>query len=434
MDSSETPNVEPSPSPYQFLPDLSPEEYESLKQDIRARGVQVPVEICADTNAILDGHHRVRIAKELGVSYPRILRAGLSEDDREQHALILNFRRRHLTRVQRRDVVAALSRRGWSSRRIATATGISSPTVLRDLRSAGASDDATGEEIPTVVGTDGKAYPARRRTSVLVTTDHQQTVAQEALQALGDEAPGRHTDLRRLERLRRDQRARADRESVRDSPAALPCGVEVRHCAVADLEVEPGSVDMVLTDPPYTLAAVQEGAWRELGEFASKALRPGGLLVAMTGSLYLPDVMRDLGESPLDWWWMLSVPFVNHPRQVRQRGLASAFRPVLVYRQPGERQHPPWTLDVIKGGGRDKDTHDWGQSALEFESILKVWTRPGDLVVDPFLGGATTALATLAVGGRRFLGSDVSEDWADTARARLHDWTVSNSEARSVSV
>ena len=189
---------------------------------------------------------------------------------------------------------------------------------------------------------------------------------------------------------------------------------------------------MVLTDPPYTLAAVRDGTWRELGEFATKALRPGGLLVAMTGSLYLPDVMRDLAESPLEWWWMLSVPFVKHPRQVRQRGLASAFRPVLVYRQPGERQHPPWTLDVIKGGGRDKDTHDWGQSTLEFESILKVWTQPGDLVVDPFLGGGTTALATLAVGGRRFLGGDVSEDWVDSAKARLHEWAASNPNSETV--
>lgn len=419
------------PSPYQFLPDLSLDEYESLKQDIRARGVQVPVEICADTNAILDGHHRVRIAKELGLSYPRILRAGLSEVDREQHALILNFRRRQLTRAQRREVVVALNRRGWSSRRIASATGISSPTVLRDLRSAGASDDAT-EETPTVVGSDGKTYPARRRTSVLVTTDHQQEMALEALQSLGGEAPGRHTDLRRLERLLRDQRARVARETVRDNPTVLPSGVEVRHSAIADLEVEPGTVSMVLTDPPYTLEAIREGAWRELGEFASRALRPGGLLVAMTGSLYLPDVMRDLAESTLEWWWMLTVPFANHPRQVRQRGLASAFRPVLVYRQPGEQQHPPWTLDVVKGGGRDKGTHDWGQSALEFESILKVWTRPGDLVVDPFLGGATTAIAALAVGGRRFLGSDVSEDWANTARARLHDLTQNTPMEQSV--
>jgi len=59
---------------YQFLADLSADEYAALKRDIAARGVLVPVEYDQDGN-VIDGHHRVRICGELGqTEWPRIIR------------------------------------------------------------------------------------------------------------------------------------------------------------------------------------------------------------------------------------------------------------------------------------------------------------------------------------------------------------------------
>ena len=72
------------PYQYQLLPDLTPDEYEALKADIALRGVQVPVEY-DETGAILDGHHRVRAAKELGSDWPSIVRVGLTEQQKRQH-------------------------------------------------------------------------------------------------------------------------------------------------------------------------------------------------------------------------------------------------------------------------------------------------------------------------------------------------------------
>lgn len=47
-----------------LLPCLSEGEFEALKADIAARGVQVPVEYDEHGN-ILDGHHRVCACQEL---------------------------------------------------------------------------------------------------------------------------------------------------------------------------------------------------------------------------------------------------------------------------------------------------------------------------------------------------------------------------------
>lgn len=284
------PETNASPSqespPYQFLP--PPLEYEALKADIRARGIQVAVEFDESGN-VLDGHTRLQIAGELGLtSFPRVVRAGLSEAEKQEHALALNLSRRHLTRDQRRQVVVTLRGRGWSSRRIAAVTGISAPTVLRDLRAAGVSDVTTDH--PTQVqGADGKTYRARKKTSVVVSTDHQQRLAQEALHALGDEAPGRMTDLRRLERLRRDQRARLAREQSRARATQLPDGVDLHHCRFEDLDFTSGAAGAVITDPPYDRRAMEDGTWERLGAFCRRVLRPGGLLVTYTPTMWLPE-------------------------------------------------------------------------------------------------------------------------------------------------
>jgi site-specific DNA-methyltransferase (adenine-specific) len=405
-------------SPYQLLPALSRDEYGALREDIRRRGIQVPVELDEHGN-VLDGHHRVKVARELGLdSYPRIIRAGMTEDEKEEHALVLNLSRRHLTPEQRRDVAVALRARRWSVRRIAGALGVSHPTILRDLERSAGGTDVPGDE-RGVVGLDGKSYPARRKpTSVLVTTRHQQDVAMRALHDLGDRAPRKMTHLRTLERLTRDERAR---EALDTQRVPLPDGFEVLHCRMQDLQLPSASVDMVVCDPPYTRQSLEEGTWKALASFAAHALKPGGLLVTMSPTMWLPEVMQDLGAKDLDYVWMLTVTFPQHAYQVRQRGLASAYRPVLVYRRRGATTEalPGWTMDVLPGSGRSKEHgHAWEQSPGELVPLLRAWTRPGDLVVDPFLGTGTTGVAALSA-GCRFIGCDSDRDWVRTAHARL---------------
>lgn len=55
--------------------------------------------------------------------------------------------------------------------------------------------------------------------------------------------------------------------------------------------------------------------------------------------------------------------------------------------------------------------------ALANDHIL-TWTEPGDLVYDPFLGSGTTAKMSL-LNGRNFIGSEISEEYAELARNRI---------------
>ena len=82
-------------APYQLFAPLKPDEYSALKADIQDRGVLVPVEV-DEHGTILDGHHRVQIADELGIEYPTIKREGWSVREKRRHVLKLNLARRHL--------------------------------------------------------------------------------------------------------------------------------------------------------------------------------------------------------------------------------------------------------------------------------------------------------------------------------------------------
>jgi ParB-like chromosome segregation protein Spo0J len=93
-------------APFQIMPALSDEDRRALKADIQARGVQVPVEYDDEEN-ILDGHHRVAICAELGITdWPRVIRKGLSEAEKRSHARALNLARRHVSHAQRRELIA----------------------------------------------------------------------------------------------------------------------------------------------------------------------------------------------------------------------------------------------------------------------------------------------------------------------------------------
>jgi N6-adenosine-specific RNA methylase IME4/transposase len=117
-----------------------------------------------ETGNILDGHHRVQAWQELrdeGVTlpdYPRMVRSGMTEEAKRNHARRLNVMRRQLSREQRDEVMRAMRADGMSQRQIAQAVGVSQKTVSNALTCSG--DEFSSPD--QVIGADGKSYPAER--------------------------------------------------------------------------------------------------------------------------------------------------------------------------------------------------------------------------------------------------------------------------------
>lgn len=141
-----------------LLPALSQEEMEELTNDIRQRGIQVPIMIAAvsqDCWDVIDGQHRLRAAAALGIrrlDIPLKVMKG-TPDELAALAFDLNVKRRHLTKEQRRDAAAKLRQAGLSYRQIAERMGVSPETARRDVLE-------DGDQPDTITGADGKQYDA----------------------------------------------------------------------------------------------------------------------------------------------------------------------------------------------------------------------------------------------------------------------------------
>jgi hypothetical protein len=147
----------------QLFDALPPHIEAALRESIARFGVLVPVFVDQD-GGMLDGHHRARIADELGAPYERIVLTCADAAERREIARTLNADRRQLTEEQRRAVAVAL-RPEHSLRAIGGALGVSATQVQRDL--AGVTD-VTPER---VTGLDGKSYPASRPAPVAAPVD-----------------------------------------------------------------------------------------------------------------------------------------------------------------------------------------------------------------------------------------------------------------------
>jgi len=120
-------------TPYKnLLPALKGEERQTLRESIKARGVEVPVVVSED-GTVLDGHHRLAVNPQA----PRRVLAGLkTEPEKRAAAYRLNLARRHLTAEERVKVLVgmkvtavALNREGKTQDQVAALLGVSREAV-----------------------------------------------------------------------------------------------------------------------------------------------------------------------------------------------------------------------------------------------------------------------------------------------------------------
>ena len=69
---------------------------------------------------------------------------------------------------------------------------------------------------------------------------------------------------------------------------------------------------------------------------------------------------------------------------------------------------------------RDRDAHPCQLPDKLMERIIKLATRPGDVVFDPFCGAGTTAIAAMKL-GRKFVVTDVDEHYIEITNRKIAD-------------
>jgi ParB-like chromosome segregation protein Spo0J len=136
--------------------DLTEDEFAALRADIARDGrIYTPVLIDNYGN-IVDGAHRAKIGRELGIDVPfQVVEASPAE--LAALAIRLNLHRRQLSAADRCRLVEQLAREGYAPKEIAEKIGASMPTVYRDL-----SELSNENSLPaTRVSVNGRARPTQ---------------------------------------------------------------------------------------------------------------------------------------------------------------------------------------------------------------------------------------------------------------------------------
>jgi site-specific DNA-methyltransferase (adenine-specific) len=74
--------------------------------------------------------------------------------------------------------------------------------------------------------------------------------------------------------------------------------------------------------------------------------------------------------------------------------------------------------DLIESKAPDKRFHDFAQNPGDAEYIMKFLTAHNDLILDPFVGGGSTAVASMNL-KRRFVGIDIDPTALERTKANL---------------
>ena len=146
-----------------------------------------------------------------------------------------------------------------------------------------------------------------------------------------------------------------------------------------------GTVDLLLTDPPYAESWLPN--FDDLGRHVRDALAPGGIAAFMCDQKYLDRIMAMLGRH-LVYEWMCDYLLWGKDYRWAPHG-QSLWKPVLLYTADGKLSRRfgdtfvDGDSDVILSAGKDKRYHPHGQDVPGHCELVRRLCPPAGLVCDP---------------------------------------------------
>lgn len=207
-----------------------------------------------------------------------------------------------------------------------------------------------------------------------------------------------------------------------------------------------GSVDHVITDPPYSERVHSKGRRQAPGAGPIIEARPLGFaaitdeLRLITSSEFARIACRwvlAFGDAEGSSGWQVAyekaglelcrigawVRLGGTPQFTGDRP-GAGFEAIYVGHRPGRKRWNGggkvgiWTHPIVKNWeGR---LHTTQKPIALMESLIRDFTDPGDLVVDPFAGSGTTGVACIRL-GRRFIGWERDPKFHAAAFKRLSE-------------
>lgn len=377
----------------ELFPMLSAAELQDLAADIKSHGLQQPCVRQGDV--LLDGRNRLAACKIAGVDAKFVEYEG---DSPVAFIIGANLKRRHLDKGQKIALGLEIEPYFAAEAKNRMNAGKADP-VGKSPTGSGKSRDTAA----TAVGVCGK---------ILSDAKAIKKASPERFEKIKQ---GKLSVARAKKELKAEQDEKALKAAQKNVTEARKKELEsvccLRVCSCTELLSSGIRPDAVITDPPYPKEFLS--VFTELAKGCAEARVP--LVAVMSGQTYLPEVMQRLCEH-LKYRWVLA--YLTPGGQAVQQWpvkVNTTWKPIILFGEAAE-----WFGDVAasKTNDNDKRFHGWGQSVSGMADLVERLTKPGQLVCDPFLGGGTTAVSSIAL-GRRFVGCDTDASCVEKTRLRI---------------
>lgn len=408
-----------------IFPLMQGAEYDALKADIAEHGQSEPIWLHPD-GSIIDGRNRHRACVELDIKPAFRTYKG---DSPVAFSISQNVKRRMLTDDQLAvialQVLPMLEKEARERQIAAGAAGAAGAEFGKE--------GGRGKKNPLVArvpqGGSGKPNkkPAPKSRDVAGAAVGVSGRKVSDMKAISEKAPDLFEKVKNGEvagadalRTIRKREAEAQKQEVLakyDQVDIFTGALNLNSIALAsiyDLDLPQESIDMVFTDPPYHDEYV--GLYDRLGEVAARALKPGGYCLAYVGKMFIPDIISSLSRN-LEYVSIFAVFQSFSQSRIMKHNIFENWRPILVFKKPGPTAIKEWAQDVVRGT-RDKSHHEWQQDSEAPLQYIAAYTKPGDVVLDPFVGGGTTPWACKQI-GRYFVAFDVNEEAVKLSMERV---------------
>ena len=199
-------------------------------------------------------------------------------------------------------------------------------------------------------------------------------------------------------------------------------------------------VDAVITDPPYNIArnnnfhtmgrsGIDFGEWDKGFDLFSyinkvyKILDKNGSFVVFNDWKNLGDISRyaeSLGFVTKD---MIRLEKTNPMPRNRDRRYITDFECAIWFTMPKAKWVFNRQSDTYERpkyvGSIEKGLHPTQKNLGLMEWLLKIHSNENDLILDPFMGSGTTAIASINT-NRKFIGIELDENYFKIAEDRIH--------------
>jgi len=391
------------------------ESLKELAETFKTQGIIQPIEIDENYQIII-GERRWRAAKLAGLKQiPCKIVRGLTLEQKLERQLIENIHHEPLSDLEKAQAIKKLIEIQKITQKAAAAlVGISESEVHMLLSLVDAPKEVKKlveeEKLPPSIAGE-IAYKLKDQPEKMIQVVKKVAKADENRRGLAREIIGEMK--RREDAKERKEKVKKMEDSLKETNIILKLG-DFREQIK---EVKSNSVDLILTDPPYPKEYLD--LWKKLAEEAERVLKPGGFLISYSGQYYLPQIFEYFNKH-LEYYWLAGLNHLGEKRMLPNL-VINRMKPILIFYKPPLKKKISFS-DLIDSPAPDKTYHEWQQSLEPAEYLISQFSFPNDLILDPFLGTGTFALAATKK-KRRFIGFEIDSNTYKIAVERLNEWT-----------